>query len=392
MTAPRVATLALTALPWLVACVSTGAAAAPSAVAPLRSLPRASVRAAQGPGAPAGADRRVVELGVGLGRVCVVLGDRSVRCRSARALTASGAPDDAVVTRPVPPARDLVVGGDRACVHDDEGATGCWGNAGWCGAGERLDPDVPARVGAVPRGASIVLPPQRLNDSGAGLMARSEDGMVRGLWCGDEQPADLTEFGGPVRQLAAGRSTHCALLADGAVTCREDLGELQRVAGVLAPSAVSVGVGHACALQQDGRVLCWPVCEYHEGDGGRGTACGAWERRRHARDDQPPPDIDALAVEGVSGVTALALGEGLGCGLVGDGAVVCWAFPPPPRHRRRTRRTRLRTGAPYRVPNLTGVTRVAMDGETLCALRGDGTAWCVSPPSASVAPVMLRWE
>lgn len=390
MTAPRVATLALTALPWLAACAAPVAAAPPPAASSARTAVRAQADTSPRTTAPPVRDDRVMELGVGAERVCAILGDRSVSCRST-AFLRGGSPAP-LVTRAVPPARDLVVGGGRVCVHDDEGATWCWGNAWWCGAGERLDPEAPARVDVVPRGAAIALPPQRLNDSGAGLMARSDDGRVRGLWCGDDQPADHTEFGGAVRQLAAGRSTWCALLTDGSVTCREDLGQLQRVTGVVAPRAVAVGVGHACALQEGGRVACWPVCEYHEGDGGRGLACGAWERRGRARDDRPPPDIEALPVEGVAGVTALALGDGVGCGVTGDRGVLCWAFPRVSRHRRRGRVAHLRTGEPFRVAGLADVTRVAMDGDLVCALRGDHTMWCALARAPATTPTQVRWE
>jgi serine/threonine protein kinase len=260
MAAPRVKILP--ALPWLLAsCAGPAATSVSRAAATLPAAQRPAAVAAPAHAAPPPPrDGRALELGVGAGRVCAVLGDRSVRCRGGDLRAPSP-----LVTRAVPPARDLVLGGDRGCVHDDEGRTWCWGHAWWCGAGERLDPELPARVESLARGATVALPPERLNDSGAGLLARAEDGRVHGLWCGDDQPAEHTEFGGAVRQLSLGRSTACALLADGELRCREDLGPLQRVTGVAAPRAVVVGVGYACALGEGGRVGCWPVCEYREG-------------------------------------------------------------------------------------------------------------------------------
>ena len=102
--------------------------------------------------------------------------------------------------------------------------------------------------------------------------------------------------------------------------------------------------------------------------------------------------MTALPVAEVGGLTALAVGEGYGCGVTGDRGLVCWTFPPAPRHRPRGRRTHLRTGVPYRVAGLADVVRIAAEGETLCALRADATMWCGSPasPEATLAPV--RWE
>lgn len=403
--------LALGPLAWVVVACATRSVASPGAATtpdetfvtsahPLRATAAGASPARPLPPPPI-RDGRVLELGVGARGVCAILGDRTVRCRAG-----VGGP---VVGRAVPPARDLVVGGDRGCVHDDEGATWCWGHAWWCGAGERLDPELPARVDSLPRNAAVALPPERLRDSGAGLMARTEEGLVRGLWCGDEQPAALTEFGGPVRQLSLGRSTACALLLDGGLRCREDLGPLQAVVGVSAPRAVAVGVGYACALGGDGGAACWPVCEYREGDGGRGTACGFWEPHGRVRrvvdrvdagfevdpvDARPSPDVQALPVAEVGGLTAIAVGAGYACGVTGDRGLVCWTFPPAPRHRprSRSRRPRLHTGTPYRVANLSDVVRVTAEGETLCALRADATMWCGAPTEAGATLAQVRWE
>ena len=103
---------------------------------------------------------------------------------------------------------------------------------------------------------------------------------------------------------------------------------------------------------------------------------------------------DPSTIELVGGLTAIAVGAGYACGVTGDRGVVCWTFPPAPRHRprSRSRRPRLHTGTPYRVAGLSDVVRVTAEGETLCALRSDATMWCGSPTESGATLAQVRWE
>lgn len=370
-------------------------------VAPLEREPAVRVTVPSAPAIPASAlapprvllpvwTGNVRELGVGDRRVCGLDTGGAVRCRAL--------PEGPTVTRDVPRSRSIVTGGDRGCVRGEDGTTWCWGHAWWCGAGERLDPELPARIEGLSDDATVALPPTRLRDSGAGLLALTSAGLVRGLWCDADQRGESAEFGGAVTQLALGRNTGCALLRDGALQCREDLGPLQRVVGVASPRAVHLGVGHGCALDAAGGVACWPVCEYREGDGGRGVACGAWEpRRRRRRAPTPPepavgPDIRATRLAGLPALTALALGEGFGCGVTPAQGVTCWRMAVPRRRSRHPRRARRRALTPFTVAGLEGVTRLGAEASTLCALRADGTVWCVSRPAPGATATRVAWD
>ena len=75
--------------------------------------------------------------------------------------------------------------------------------------------------------------------------------------------------------------------------------------------AVAVGAGgyHTCAALSDGTVACWGENQHGElGNGSTSTG----------------PTSSPVAVSGLSGVTAVSLGDQHSCALVSSGAVECW--------------------------------------------------------------------
>ena len=121
--------------------------------------------------------------------------------------------------------------------------------------------------------------------------------------------------------LSVGDSFACAVRSDGSVRCWGDNGWGQlgpgagladsatpvAVPGLKGVKAVAAGLGHACALKEDGTVACW-------GDNQVGQA-GAADTTGVA-----PVGI----VPGLDNVKAISAGGATSCALLEDGHVKCW--------------------------------------------------------------------
>ena len=81
------------------------------------------------------------------------------------------------------------------------------------------------------------------------------------------------------------------------------------VAGLTTVRKVGVGSDHACAILDDGTVRCWG--QNSSGQLGNGDA-------------QLTSSTTPVTVVGVSGATALALGDSHACALMSNGQVRCW--------------------------------------------------------------------
>lgn len=138
----------------------------------------------------------------------------------------------------------------------------------------------------------------------------------------------------------------CAILADATLACwRADWAERLDVPPVI---DVAIGQRQACALARDGRVWCWGVATYGAVDG------------------TPPGETTVtdvpVAVAGVTGATAIAVGDDLSCARSAD-AIACW-------------------GATFyghgvvRIPVDAGTALLA-GGADVCVRHGDGTFACI---------------
>jgi alpha-tubulin suppressor-like RCC1 family protein len=134
-------------------------------------------------------------------------------------------------------------------------------------------------------------------------------------------------------EVAAGGATACARSERGRVWCWGALGDggaPREIAGVTA-AQLSVGDDYACAVHEGG-ARCWG---------------------RSGEDLLPP-----TAIEGVGGVSEIAVGAEGACARTGDGRVWCWgAFG--------------KEGAPEEIEGLAGVVEIDAAGDDVCARLAD---------------------
>jgi alpha-tubulin suppressor-like RCC1 family protein len=234
-----------------------------------------------------------VQIGVGLDFSCALLGNGTVKCWGSNSFGAlgnggpigpgvySGSPFPVVG---ITAAIQLSVGGDFACALLSDGTARCWGN------------DIAYELGhAAPNGAT----------------ATSTPVAVTGL--------------SNARQLSAGFSHACALLANGTVKCwgNNVVGEVgngaklpggvvsspQPVANLSGVSAVDAGVEYTCALLTTGAMACWGRDSAGElGDGGTTNTSSP---------------VNVINVPAAVDVSA---GDATTCALIADGRVYCWGL------------------------------------------------------------------
>ena len=172
--------------------------------------------------------------------------------------------------------------------------------------------------------------------------------------------------------LAAGDHHTCARLVDGSVTCWgwNEYGELGNptpgiqstivaVNGLTGVTALTAGDHTSCALLVNGTEECWGFNGFGElGDGSETVS------------SSPVP------VFGLGGITAIAqrTDSGTSCALIVDGTVQCWGYNGFGEiGHGDTSDPSLTAG---QVIGLTGATAVALGDFHTCALLADGTARC----------------
>ena len=136
----------------------------------------------------------------------------------------------------------------------------------------------------------------------------------------------------PALAVTAGEQHACALVADGGVYCwgRNDQGQAgvplsnaflpvpSQVQGVPPAIAVRAGRAHTCALIADGTVRCWGRNDQGQLGGGSTSPSSATDAAA------PQVTVQASGGGSLTGVSALAAGEGHTCALLASGAIQCW--------------------------------------------------------------------
>ena len=141
---------------------------------------------------------------------------------------------------------------------------------------------------------------------------------------------------------------------------------------------VAAGSSHSCAILADKTVKCWG----YNGSGQLGD--GTWAQN-------PRP----VAVSGLTGATQLALGSSHSCALVTGATAKCWGYNGSGQLGDGTFST---SGVPVKVRSLTGVKQIASGASHTCALVTGGKVKCwattplVSLVTAPARRVRLRWQ
>jgi alpha-tubulin suppressor-like RCC1 family protein len=144
-------------------------------------------------------------------------------------------------------------------------------------------------------------------------------------------------------------------LGDGSTTSTNLPGAVSNLSGVTAISAHEV---HSLALLNDGTVMAW---------GGNGIGPDT------CFNGAPCSKIPRV-VAGLSGVTAIATGDGHNLALLSDGTVKAWGLNA---HGQLGNGSTIASEVPVAVSGLSGVTAISAGGSTSMALLSDGTvrAW-----------------
>ncbi|MBN2358075.1 MAG: hypothetical protein JXR83_01395 [Deltaproteobacteria bacterium] len=144
----------------------------------------------------------------------------------------------------------------------------------------------------------------------AGASVRSDKKALRGIL-----DLPLTEQCPRCHRLAAGLGHTCALRDDGTVWCwgRNSGGQAlpTRVNGIDGAVAITAGFEHSCALRRDGTVWCW----------------GSNRFGQLGESNRPDPGTPA-PVPGLTDAVAVAAGMVQTCAARQGGELQCWGRPP----------------------------------------------------------------
>ena len=185
-------------------------------------------------------------------------------------------------------------------------------------------------------------------------------------------PVDVSGLTSRVSAISAGLGFACALTAAGEVKCwgNNNVGQLgdgtkfnrwQPVDVMnlgIGVRAISAGGNHACALTAGGGVKCWGLNNY--GNLGDGTTTAR----------TTPVDVIGLA----SGVSAISAGDSFTCVLTSVGGVECWGWN---KYGQLGNSTNTDSARPINVSGLTGgVIAISAGANHTCALTSTGKVKC----------------
>jgi alpha-tubulin suppressor-like RCC1 family protein len=289
------------------------------------------------------ADRPLQQAAITAGgtHTCALSATGEVRCwgGDAAGQLGDGAPaantaaPSARVALPLP-ARSIAAGTAHTCAVLLDGSVRCWGSD----ADGRLGDGAPVRDTVAPAGAVALGQPARAVSAGySHTCALLADGAVR-CWGSDADgqlgdggglvstmaPAAPVALGQPARAIAAGDGFTCALLADRSVRCwgidgDGELGDGLPKSATRAPagvvglgrpaSAISAGVGHTCALLDDGSVRCW-----------------GWNDNRQLGVDVASAPAPAAPVALPARARSISGGYQHTCAVLADDTARCWGY------------------------------------------------------------------
>lgn len=285
-----------------------------------------------------------------------------------------------VTVKGVSGATQIAVGDHHACALLLTGHVRCWGDNSYkqLGDGTRKARVAPVTVRGVTRARAI-----------AAFQAHTCAVVARGrVMCwgayqtgGEDREADEFPASKPTRvpgltrvtALAAGSGFDCALRATGRVKCwgdnddgqlgdgtLEDRARPVTVRNVRSATAVTAGLSHACALVSRGRIACWGSNAFHE----------AGDPSRRPRLKTP------RIVPGLSGQTAIAVGDRFTCSAGGAGPSRCWGANQSGQLGNGKGGTNAQSATPGPVARLGSAIGLTAGSDSACAQRANHQVWC----------------
>lgn len=200
-------------------------------------------------------------------------------------------------------ATEIALGWGHACARRATGAISCWGDGT---VGQRGDGTTSPVL--APSGVTGISDASHVSAGGGDSCALTLAGAM--LCWGDDGSGELGD----------GVATHstCTALRGGTTDCSPTP---VAVAASSAISAITSGVGHACALHTDGTISCWGSNE--SGQLGDGTLTHTMASTCAMGWDCSFSPVD---VSGVTDAIAVAAGGDHTCALHPDGTVSCWGL------------------------------------------------------------------
>lgn len=288
-------------------------------------------------------DFKASGLSAGYKHTCAILDDDSITCWGDNTNGQLGTGDK---TNHLTPATTLSLGAGRTaqavdagwthtCALLDNGSVSCWGEQ-YLTNNTKVDLTSPTLVGEfgsnrtavqISTGSSVTC--AVLSDGTVSCWGKGTSGQLgNGATTSSTDPTPTTSFGAGKKALSVSLYTDhaCALIDDGNVMCwgKNNYGKLgdgtesQRNAPVqvnafpanTTPISVSVGSHHSCALLDVGDVSCWGEGAY--GQNGDGTST-----------KRPSPGLTSGFGAGKLAVS-VSSGDHHICALLDSGEVVCW--------------------------------------------------------------------
>jgi subtilisin family serine protease/alpha-tubulin suppressor-like RCC1 family protein len=322
----------------------------------------------------------VVQLDVGNGPTCALLGDSTVRCWGFNEYGQLG--DGTTIDRHTPVAvtgLSNVVAVDAGYLHScavlADTTVRCWGfnEYGQLGDGTTIDRLTPVAVAGLTGVESLAVGDHStcalLDDATVRCWGRNLEGQL-GDGTSTNRPNPVPVSGlANVTGLSGSTSHTCARLTAGTVRCwgwnpygalgdgsTTDRHTPVAVAGLSNVVAVRTGYYHSCALLVAAMVRCW---------GGNG-----WGQ---LGDGTMTDRLSPVAVSGLSNVSALDVGGQNGCVVLANATARCWGANTDGQVGDGTFIGRT---TPVAVSGLGSITALSVGGGDSCAVLADATARC----------------
>lgn len=273
--------------------------------------------------------------------------------------------------------KDIAFGNDHVCAVWGAGRVSCWGSDidGRLGRGRRLMTTTPIPAVSLAGVSALGLGTYHGCAVSAGAVSCWGDNANHQLTDDNAVPASATPLALPslskVKSVKGGDDHACALMLDGKVSCwgwgyYGQLGQgansnsgIPVAFGSDTATAIDLGSGFTCALLTTGEVACSGVNDN--------------ERLGRPGADAKSPvrvQLDSTPTY-LSGATALAVGEGHACAIVGAGDVICWGTSWDGRAG-----TTQNVSPPTKITLPSNAKAIAAGGTHSCAILDDGSVRC----------------